>query len=273
MWSNLGADRSASAIAAVTASPVALDEPGVAFADMEAMAPPTDYARPLTGRLLSAPPEGGFARPVFWRRPATRLAQQHGPAGLSQRRGVVDLLDTNENFFRFIIATPARLAHRRKPFRAHKPRRFHLPTLRVRLADINGDGLQDLVRVDGAGLVYWPYLGNGRWAEKVSVSNPPDLPRQFEPRRLFVVDIDGDGCADLVYVAFDYVLYWLNQGVRLSDPVKILYTPPARIDEIRIADMREPAPPASLVIGRRQLKSGLPVSGLHRRQQPLPLTH
>ena len=65
---------------------------------------------------------------------------------------------------------------------------------------MTGDGLQDLVRVDGGGVTYWPYLGYGRWADVIELEHPPQLPPRFDPRRLFVVDVDGDGCSDVVYV-------------------------------------------------------------------------
>ena len=56
-------------------APVALDEPGVAFADMEGngTADLLMLDRGLTG-LLPPPARGGFDRPVFWRQaPAARL--------------------------------------------------------------------------------------------------------------------------------------------------------------------------------------------------------
>src|SRR5206468_11056497 len=58
-----------------------------------------------------------------------------------------------------------------------------------------GDGLQDLVRVDGRGVSYWPYLGLGRWADEVRMASPPRLPDGAEAGRWFLVDLDGDGCA------------------------------------------------------------------------------
>ena len=34
---------------------------------------------------------------------------------------------------------------------------------RIKLADINGDGLQDIVLVDYGTFVYWPNKGHGQW--------------------------------------------------------------------------------------------------------------
>ncbi len=57
--------------------------------------------------------------------------------------------------------------------------------------------VQNLVRVDGGGIRYWPYLGYGRWGAAIYLDNPPVLPIDFDPGRLFIADIDGDGCSDL----------------------------------------------------------------------------
>src|SRR5207253_2619055 len=34
---------------------------------------------------------------------------------------------------------------------------------RVKLADMSGDGLQDIVLVSDSHVDYWPYFGRGRW--------------------------------------------------------------------------------------------------------------
>src|SRR5262249_50930031 len=107
------------------------------------------------------------------------------------------------------------------------------------LADMTGDGTADVVRIDGGGAIYWPYLGLGRWAEPVTMANPPALPFDFQPERLFVSDLDGDGCADLIYLDRGRVLYWINQaGNRFSDGHEVDYVRGGQIAEARLADMR-----------------------------------
>lgn len=223
-------------------TPIALNERGVTFADMDSSgtADLIFLDRTLTG-YYPLKPGGGFAAPVYWQRaPSARLAE--GTARLLDLNGdgVIDMLTTTEYAFNLYyrdgavgwVAEPDVL-----PRPAVPPLSFRDP--HVFIADMNGDGLADLVRVDGSGVTYYPYLGYGRWAEAVELANPPMLPRNFDPSRLYLSDIDGDGCADLVYVDFERVLYWLNGGgTRLSAMQEIPYTPPAPPGTVRLADMK-----------------------------------
>ena len=88
---------------------------------------------------------------------------------------------------------------------------FSDPAGRVRLADMTGDGLNDIVLVHDGHIDYWPNLGYGRWGKRLSMSNTPRIGHDFDPRRVFLADLDGTGCADLVYVDFDQVHFWFNQ--------------------------------------------------------------
>ena len=43
---------------------------------------------------------------------------------------------------------------------------------------------------------------------------------------MFLADIDGDGCSDLIYVDSHRVLCWINTaGSQLSEPIEIFGTP------------------------------------------------
>jgi hypothetical protein len=113
----------------------------------------------------------------------------------------------------------------------------------LRLADMNGDGLQDFVVLHAEGEI-WYYPGHGvtldpatpvqyqgwdstvrgAWepqtagAEGYRMANAPDS--LVEPdfaeignfRRLRILDVNGDGLNDLVYVANNRLLLWLNLG-------------------------------------------------------------
>jgi RHS repeat-associated protein len=116
---------------------------------------------------------------------------------------------------------------------------FAHPENRVRLADMAGDGLQDMVLIHDGRFDYWPNLGHGRWGKRVTMLNGPKLPGRYDPDRLFLADINGDGLADLVYVAFCTIHYWINQsGNRWSDEQIIACAPPVTgADSVRIADM------------------------------------
>lgn len=97
---------------------------------------------------------------------------------------------------------------------------------RVRLADMTGDGLTDIVLVHEGRIDYWPNLGYGRFGPRVTMANAPRLNGSFDPKRLFLVDLNGTGCADLVYVDFQRVHFWFNQsGNAWSERQTIVGTP------------------------------------------------
>jgi hypothetical protein len=110
---------------------------------------------------------------------------------------------------------------------------------RIKWADMNGDGLQDIVHVGDGVVAYWPSLGRGDWAPRVTMANAPRLPFGYDPRRVLLGDLDGDGLADLVYVDDRKVTLWINQsGNRWSDPITIQGTPPVSdLDAVRVTDL------------------------------------
>src|SRR5262249_17442739 len=110
---------------------------------------------------------------------------------------------------------------------------------RVKWADMTGDGLQDIALVSDGQVAYWPSLGWGNWARQVTMRNSPRLPAGYDPRRILLGDVDGDGLADLVYVDDGRVTLWLNQsGNGWSDPVVISGTPQVTdVDALRLCDL------------------------------------
>jgi len=92
---------------------------------------------------------------------------------------------------------------------------FSDPEHSIFLADMSGDGMQDLVRISNPGCVcYWPGLGYGRFGPKVTMSNAAalDRPDMFDPKRIRLVDIDGNGTSDMIYLAADQVRVFRNQS-------------------------------------------------------------
>jgi RHS repeat-associated protein len=82
------------------------------------------------------------------------------------------------------------------------------------LADLSGDGLTDLVRIRNGEICYWSNLGYGRFGAKVTMDHSPwfDTLERFDPRRIQLVDIDGSGVTDIVYLGQDGVTLYFNQA-------------------------------------------------------------
>src|SRR5260370_20978057 len=91
------------------------------------------------------------------------------------------------------------------------------------MADMNGDGLQDIVYVKPGDIRYWPGRGDGSWgtgtlgsctdgfAENtyIAMKTPPEF-SDSEEGGIRIDDVNGDGLDDLVQVRFDAVDIWLN---------------------------------------------------------------
>jgi RHS repeat-associated protein len=116
---------------------------------------------------------------------------------------------------------------------------FDDPAGRVRLADMGGSGLNDIVLVHNGRIDYWPNLGYGRFGKRITMANAPRLDADFDPKRLFLADLNGTGCADLVYVEHDRVRFWFNQsGNRWSTEETNRGTPPVTdVDSLQFADV------------------------------------
>ncbi|HEV2647202.1 MAG TPA: SpvB/TcaC N-terminal domain-containing protein [Acidobacteriaceae bacterium] len=109
------------------------------------------------------------------------------------------------------------------------------------MADLTGDGLNDLVRVRNGETSYWPNKGYGRFAAKVSMDRAPRFAPEeaFDPRRIRLADIDGSGSADILYIGEDGVRVWFNQsGNTWSDPNTIGVFPSVdRLSTVQVLDL------------------------------------
>jgi RHS repeat-associated protein len=115
--------------------------------------------------------------------------------------------------------------------------RFELP--QVKLADMSGDRIQDVVFVRNGLVVYFPHNGLGDYAEPVTMRNAPANIRDQEAN-IQLGDLNNDGLADLVLPAHRSVRYWLNLGDgSFAAPVTLGNTPAYDVQDtaVRLADI------------------------------------
>lgn len=103
----------------------------------------------------------------------------------------------------------------------------------IQLADMNADGLQDIVRVRPGRVNYWPGRGPGLWGTGSSdCSTGTIAPGRYITMTgapwdiddaltgVHLQDINSDGAEDVVEVGFSTISVWMNQlGVGFSDRV------------------------------------------------------
>jgi len=112
---------------------------------------------------------------------------------------------------------------------------------KIKLADMNGDGMQDIVQVENGSIFYWPNLGHGKWGKRRTMKggNGLKFPQQWDPRLVILGDVVGDGQADLIYVQNGEVHLWINQsGNQWSERIRIKGTPAVfEPDAVRLVDL------------------------------------
>lgn len=124
----------------------------------------------------------------------------------------------------------------------------------IQLGDLNGDGLQDIVRLQRGQIRYWPGRGNGAWGtgkladcaaggfapnSDVSMADSPTF-SDLSGGSLRIDDVNGDGLDDLLEVRTDAVDVWLNvNGVGWAARHIIAGTPanPSFVDRVRLLDL------------------------------------
>ena len=131
------------------------------------------------------------------------------------------------------------------------PVQFNDPN--TKLADMNGDGLQDIVYAQQGNIVYWPGRGNGYFGTGDPTACPGGgfgqstgitmaaSPWYSDPNgsMLRFDDVNGDGLDDLVQIGFNFVEIWLNvDGTSYTAEHLISNSPPAPsyADRVRLVD-------------------------------------
>ncbi|MBI2985751.1 MAG: VCBS repeat-containing protein [Deltaproteobacteria bacterium] len=246
-WRNLGSGRLEEAHPQHGLIPsVSPAQPGVAFGDIagDGMADLLVEASPLAG-FFEATPDGGWKTfKAFEKFPSISLSDPNIRMVDLTGDGRTDALMTADHHFLWFECLgeegygQAQIVERIHNLDEFPDVYFNDPSGRVRLVDMTGDGLNDIVLVHNGRIDYWPNLGYGEFGKRITMANAPHLELNFDPKRLFLVDLDGSGCADLIYVDFDRVHFWFNQsGNRWSHQQTIHGTPVVSdMDSIQFVD-------------------------------------
>jgi RHS repeat-associated protein len=225
--------------------PFRLSGTAVTFADMsgDGNVDVLVLARPFSGYYPLSAPAGGrpaFGPPVIFRQapavtpgdPDVRFLDLNGD-------GITDVLvDTGRSWLIYLRENTDTWSGRPVVLPPERTPPLSLADPHVYLADMTGDGLTDIVLARGGGVTYWPARADGGWGTATELSPAPVFGRNHDPARLSLADVDGDGCADLVYVGAQSVTVWRTTGATsLADPVTVPATPPAAPGSFRIADL------------------------------------
>lgn len=244
-WTNRGEGRFALPRLMTEAPAEALTDPGVQFLDADGDGRPD--------LLVTSGAQAGYFPLSFsggWSRRSFQPYRQVPSVGLGEPRvklvdldgdGLTDVLRSGTRLECWFNDADPRLAWQRTTVGELPDPSLDLADPHVRLADMTGDGLQDIVLLYNGNIAYWPNLGHGRWGRRVQMRGAPRLPTDYNPQRVLLGDVDGDGLADFVYVDHGRVLVWGNQTGNgwTEQPVTITGTPEVSdADAIRLADLR-----------------------------------
>lgn len=109
-------------------------------------------------------------------------------------------------------------------------------------ADILGSGTQHLVRITAQEVNYWPNLGHGCFGKKQALKidkHWAEKTIEFDPDRVLLIDIDGSGAVDLLYIQQNAIDIWLNESgnyLRYSGAIE-LPVPYDSLSQIQAADI------------------------------------
>jgi YD repeat-containing protein len=272
VWRNAGGGRFELPRQLAEAPPFSLADPGVQLMDADGdgrpdlVVPATTRGGTTAGATAGYFPMtflGGWSRRSFQpyrQSPSVRLADPNVKLIDLDGDGLTDVLRSGTRLECWFNDPDPRLAWQRTTVSDGTGPAVDLADPRVRLADMTGDGLHDIVLLRNGNIAYWPNLGYGRWGAQVTMRGSPRLPDGYDPRRLLLGDLDGDGTADLIYVDNGRVLVWGNQSGNAwtEQPVTISGTPGvADTDALQLSDLHGTGM-AGLLFSRAASRSGRP---------------
>ncbi|KAK4161605.1 virulence plasmid 65kDa B protein-domain-containing protein [Cladorrhinum sp. PSN259] len=110
------------------------------------------------------------------------------------------------------------------------------------MADMTGDGLADIVEVMNGRFSYWPNLGHGRFGAEVVMDGSPvfDADDVFSFERVHLLDVDGSGTTDVIYLAptGGAIVYFNQCGNAFSRATVVSAFPPLNsLSSVFVADI------------------------------------
>jgi YD repeat-containing protein len=80
-------------------------------------------------------------------------------------------------------------------------------------ADMNGDGLYDLVRIRSGEVSYWPRRNRERFGDRIVMESAPTVPNNdVGGDRLLLGDLTGTGTTDIIWIDDGEIRYWPNSS-------------------------------------------------------------
>jgi RHS repeat-associated protein len=272
VWRNAGGGRFELPRQLAEAPTFSLADPGVQFMDADGDGRPDLVVSTITAGRKTAGATAGYFPMTFadgWSRrsfqpyrqsPSVRLADPNVKLIDLDGDGLTDVLRSGTRLECWFNDPDPRLAWQRTTVGNGTGPVVDLADPQVRLADMTGDGLHDIVLLRNGNIAYWPNLGHGRWGAQVTMRQSPRLPDGYDPRRVLLGDLDGDGAADLIYVDHGRVLLWGNQSGNswTEQPVTISGTPGVvDTDALQLSDLHGTGM-AGLLFSRAADGSGRP---------------
>jgi hypothetical protein len=208
--------------------------------------------------------------PIEYLHPQATLADLHG-AGLPDLAMIgpksVRLYTNQRTGFSTACTTPQDHA-------VSLPIRGRDATELVAFSDVLGSGQGHLVSVRHDQLTCWPNLGNGRFGAPLTLrcSQPFDAEQTFDPRRVFLVDVDGSGAADLVYAQPHCLRLFFNEsGNRFAEPIELKWPDGVHYDDLSQLSFADVTGQGTTSVILSQLYSGPDLAPQHWRYDFAPV--